>query len=158
MAIPHPPPISQHERTTRSAVIVLHGTVENVFRLFGPVREKLWAEGWDPEILAGDGEVEEHMVFRTSPRYPDERHYLWIVSKYHPEKFFIEYTVVTSERVWFVTVSCAGSKGETHATISYSYSAWSSAAIQRNKDAARQMFAHELKDWEAAINEYLGKN
>jgi hypothetical protein len=52
------------EKISREATIRLNGNFEQVFPLFGPVREKDWADGWDPQILLSEADnIEEHMVF-----------------------------------------------------------------------------------------------
>jgi hypothetical protein len=142
-------------RISRSADIILNSTIDNVFPLFGPVREKEWAKGWDPVILSGSGDVEEQMVFRTASGYKDEPNYTWIVSKFIPSSFLIVYSVISVDRIWFITVNCKPLGSKTQATITYTYNGFTEAAAIRNRESADRMFAEELKDWQKAINHYL---
>ena len=143
------------ERIQRSAIIVIDGKIENVFPLFGPIREMEWAEGWNPEIIyrsAPDALMEEHMIFQTNGH--DEK-YTWTISQYRPEHHLIEYTVSTCERIWFIRVRCQEVGERTEAGVSYTYTALTENGARKNAHALKSMFAHNLKDWEEAINYYL---
>lgn len=144
------------ERVARTATFHVQSHIQAVFPLFGPIREKEWAAGWNPEIIySNHPEIEQQMVFKTSGKHTDEPEYLWIVSNYQPEKHRIEYTVSTANRVWFITVQCEAELQETSVTVTYSYTGLNAAGNQRNKEMLEQMFADDLQDWKVAINHYL---
>lgn len=147
------------EKIQRSSTIQLKGKFEQVFPLFGPIREKDWAEGWDPHILFSDAEnIEEHMVFQTpSHREDSSELHTWTVSKYNPELGQIEYTVFTDSRLWWITINCQPEPDvETcKATITYTYVGLNERGNRLNTQALEAMFKHNLKDWERAINHYL---
>lgn len=144
------------ERITRSASIRLEGSIEDVFPLFGPVREKDWADGWDPEIIFSETNlVEQHMVFRTLSTNPDEKYFRWVITQYFPDQHTIEYTVSTENRVWCINVKCSQHSSETLATISYTYIGLTPEGNRLNREALLKMYAHDLRDWEEAINYYL---
>jgi hypothetical protein len=148
---------AQSERITRSAVFTAIGKIETVFPLFGPIREKDWAEGWNPEVLyrtRNDILVEEHMIFQTSG-HAGEGKYTWVITQYQPEKYLIEYTVSTSERIWFIRVACRETGSNTEVKVSYTYTGLTDEGNRKNEQAINRMFAHDLKDWEEAINYYL---
>src|SRR5689334_8455041 len=74
----------QPERISKVATIQLDGSIDVVFPLFGPIREKDWADGWDPEILySTTNVVEEHMMFRTSGRFEGEDFYTWVITQFN---------------------------------------------------------------------------
>lgn len=76
----------------RTRTITVHAPLCDAFPLFGPIRERAWATGWEPHLLSAPSDrVEEHMVF-TTPSHPDhdEPDYTWILSKYLPEQALIE--------------------------------------------------------------------
>jgi hypothetical protein len=159
MIATQPDPVTEikPERITRTATFTVQGKIENVFPLFGPIREKEWAEGWEPEILYRSSEsvlVEEHMIFQTNGR-ANEGKYTWVITQFQPEKHSIEYTVSTSERIWFIRVVCRPSSSSTDVTVSYTYTGLSEEGNKKNGQALARMFADDLKDWEAAINHYL---
>jgi hypothetical protein len=145
------------ERISRSATFTVHGKTENVFPLFGPVREAEWAEGWQPEILYRTSDqtlVEEHMIFQTNGR-EGEGKYTWVITQYQPEEFVIEYTISTQERIWFVKVECKSFQDDTNVKVTYTYTGLSEEGNTKNEQALKRMFANDLKDWEEAINYYL---
>jgi hypothetical protein len=146
-------PRALDRRISRSATIVLNANIAEVFPLFGPIREKEWAEGWNPEIIYSlDPLVEEGMIFRTPG---NEEDYLWVLTKYSPDHHVVVYTVHTSTRVWFIRVECKPAGNKTSATVTYTYTALTKEAIELNRSALRKMFASDLRDWEEAINIYL---
>ncbi|HYG17912.1 MAG TPA: hypothetical protein VD816_03245 [Ohtaekwangia sp.] len=146
----------RYKRISAAATIALNGTVVNVFPLFGPVREKAWADGWDPEMLfAPSDEPEERMIFRTKSAFSEEDYYTWIITQYRPAEGLIEYTVSTQNRIWFIRVQCDAAAAHTRAMISYTYTALNDLGEMLNRHALDKMFARNLKDWEEAINHYL---
>jgi len=145
------------ERIADEATIQLNGPIDMVFPLFGPVREMDWAPGWNPEIIfSTTNEVDEHMIFRTKGKFENESFYTWAVTQYCPERYLIEYTVSTSERIWFIRVQCKPA-GEitTSAVVSYTFTALTERGNELNKVALSGMYKNRLKDWEEAINHYL---
>lgn len=143
---------------TRSARITLDYSIESVFPLFGPLREKEWASGWEPRMMFSEGgEMRVHTVFITDGHPPHEDHYTWIVSQCEPLNHFLEYTVFTSERVWFITIRCVPGEthGKTFADITYTYIGLSERGARLNEQSLSRIFSHDLMDWEEAINHYL---
>ena len=147
----------QAERVSKTATITLEENMDRVFPLFGPVEEKKWAEGWNPEILyPASAQIGEGMVFTTQGHGHGEDTFAWIVSKYQPENHLIEYTVSTPNRYWTINIQCQPlSDGQTKATISYTYTGLTALGNQINRHAIEKMYEKNLKDWEDAINHYL---
>jgi hypothetical protein len=143
------------EKISRAERIVLNESIDKVFPLFGPLREKEWAYAWDPEILSGDGDIQEYMAFKTKAKYHDETEYRWILSQYCPAKCFVEYTVTSKDRTWFISVKCNGLDTCTEAIISYTYIGFTALACQKNIESLSDMYSSNLRDWEEAINHYL---
>jgi hypothetical protein len=145
------------DRTSRTATIVLNGSVDIVFPLFEPLEEKKWEDKWDPVILYPvSGRTEEGMVFTTPAQDKHEVVYTWIVSKFNPDLRLIEYIVSTYHRVWIISVGCeALSDIQTRATIRYTYTSLTPLGNTLNKQAIMKMYERDLKDWEEAINHYL---
>jgi len=142
------------ERIQRSSTFHVEALVEKSFPLFGPLLEMEWAVGWEPRIIYLQQKfVEEHMIFKTKSNYGED--YLWAVTQFNPDAHTIEYTVTASERIWFIQVECEKDGDRTKVTVTYTYTGLSEKGNQQNKEALQKMFAHELKDWEKAINYYL---
>lgn len=148
--------IFECERISQEETIQLNGVIDEVFPLFGPIKEMDWAPGWSPEILfTTTGEVEEHMIFKTKEKFEGEGDYIWVVSQFAPKQFFIEYTISTKERIWFVRVQCSAQEGTTIAKVKYTYTGLTNQGNALNRIALGKMFERNLKDWEEAINHYL---
>lgn len=152
-------PTFKSKRISRTSDITLNAPPREVFPLFGPIREKEWAAGWDPQIIFSSSElVEEHMVFQTPSHHGHgESGYTWTVSKYDQTQGLIEYTVFSSERIWWITIQCSEEilDQSTRAEITYTYVGLTGLGNAINEKAMQVMFAHDLRDWEAAINHYL---
>jgi hypothetical protein len=147
--------IFEAERVSKTASFVVGGKVEDVFPLFGPIREKDWAEGWNPEIIYNkDAVVAQHMIFRTKAE-TNEDFYNWAVTTFQPTNYVIEYTVSTSNRIWFIQVKCKGEANATKVTVTYTYTGLNHIGNELNRAALKNMFADDLKDWQQAINYYL---
>ncbi len=148
---------SKSARISKTRVITLNAPLDQVFPLFGPIKEKEWAAGWEPQVLYASSDLEEHMVFRTQSHHGQEPDSTWTVSKYLPDQAFIEYTVFASERIWWIAIECREGKARetTEAKITYTYTGLTEHGNIVDENAMATMFRHDLKDWETAINHYL---
>jgi hypothetical protein len=149
----------QPKRISRSATITVNAPLDEAFALFGPIREKDWADGWDPQPIDPVGEiVQERMVFTTQSHFgQEEPEDLWIISTYSVGDSFIEYTVFEHEQVHWIEVACeqTDSGEKTRAEITYTYLGLTDRGNSLNREALDLMFANDLRDWEEAINHYL---
>jgi hypothetical protein len=144
------------DRISDASTIILNDRIEKVFPLFGPIREKDWADGWNPEIIYSDTElVEQHMIFKTKSSNDVEKSFLWTITTYDPAQYEIEYTVSTENRIWFIRVKCAEVGEKTEAKISYTYTGLNEIGDQLNAAALKKMYTNRLKDWEDSLNYYL---
>lgn len=144
------------KRIERSASFIVNANIEKAFPLFGPILEKEWCAGWEPEVIYSiHPEVELHMIFKTNASDPNEKEHLWVVTQYSQREHLIEYTVSTPLRIWFITVVCAAQNNATLVTVTYCYTGLTEEGADRNDAALNKMFAHNLNDWAEAINFYL---
>lgn len=147
------------QRIAKTATIVINAPLDRAFPLFGPIKEKEWAAGWNPQILYPSMNlVEERMIFKTSsPHGHNEPDYIWTVSKYIPAQALIEYMVHTPERIWWITIECRENSkgGTTEAEITYTYTGLTDRGNAINEKALQSMYAQDLTDWEDALNYYV---
>lgn len=151
-------PVFKSGRISRSGTITLNAPLERVFPLFGPIREKEWAAGWEPEDFYPDtGSVEQYMAFKTRSHHEHEDDYSWTVTEYDPHQALIEYTVFTPGRLWWIMIRCRDGivGGTTLAEITYTYVGLTDRDNAINQRALEKMYHRNLKDWEEAINYYL---
>jgi len=145
------------ERVSKTASITINGKIEDVFPLFGAFEERKWAEGWNPTLVYPAKEIiEEGTTFKTPGHGHDESEFLWIVTRYEPGTFLIQYLVSCENRFWTITIKCNSSgENKTSAEITYSFAGLNELGNEINSRSLRHMYAHDLKDWEEAINFYL---
>ncbi len=149
----------QAEKISKTASIIINGSITSVFPLFGAFEERKWAEGWNPVLIYPEQEIiEEGTTFKTAGN-EEEPEYLWRVSKFYPEKYLIQYLVSTANRYWTITVKCSSiEENKTMAQITYTFIGLNELGNGINKEALERMFLNNLKDWEEEINGYLEKN
>lgn len=141
---------------SNSKTILLQAPVEKAFPLFGPIREKDWADGWDPFVIHAESDVHEYMAFITESSYEVEKQYLWVVSYYDSASFSIRYHVSGVDRSWVIAVTCNPvDDSACTATVTYTYFAANQSAHSRNVASIQHMFAEDLRDWQMAINHFL---
>ncbi len=142
-------------RISKSASFVVNGKVEDVFPLFGPIREKEWADGWNPEMIFSNGALaEQHMIFRTKCAAPED-FFTWVITQYDDAHHLVEYTVSTANRIWFINVKCEAAGKTTTATVTYTYTSLNAEGEKLNRLALNRMYRNNLRDWKEAINYYL---
>lgn len=145
---------AQHIARTHS--ITLAGPSEQIFRLFSPLGEKAWAEGWDPVVVyPPSGATQEGMVFTV--RQPHGQSGIWTVAAYQPEEFYIRYLVVVPDsRVSVIDIRCAPNPDQTtQVQVIYTHTALSEAGNEYIATQTEAFHRHRIDSWQAAINRYL---
>ncbi len=148
------------EKFSRTASFIANENIDVVFPLFGAFEERKWETDWEPILIYPDEEIiEEGTTFKTHG-HGSESEYLWIVSKYEPQYYHIQYLVSTNNRHWTITVKCESIEDatKTKTTVTYTYIGLNAKGNQLNKAALAHMYRNDLKDWEAALNKYLASN
>ena len=97
--------------------------VEQVFPLFSPEGEKHWVPNWDYENIMGTTELSEDYVFLTGSHDDASTDAIWLVKRYVPEKWFIQfYRVEPEDKIGVVTVQCSRITDHvTHVEVTYQY-------------------------------------
>jgi len=97
--------------------------VEQVFPLFCPEGEKHWVPNWDYENIMGTTELSEDYVFLTGSHADASTDAIWLVKRYVPKDWFIQfYRVEPKDKIGVVTVQCFGlSDHVTHVEVTYQY-------------------------------------
>jgi len=145
------------ERLTRTAEIDLDGPIAEVFPLFNPVEEPKWAPHFQPRfIYPADRTVQQGMTFKTAG-HGDEADLVWRINEYDPAGYHIQYLVYGTDRYWTITIDCHEVDGlRTSARVTYDFLPLEEAGVAVSEASLNAMFAHDLKNWEDAINNYLG--
>jgi hypothetical protein len=130
--------------------------VDLIFPLFTPVKEKLWAEGWDPKIMySGTATAEEKgAVFLI--QHGGDPAQIWVVSHYDPNKYEIEYTQFNpNSHVTLITIRCIGTV-QTDVHVSYTVITVSRAGEEYVQAFTEAHFKlNRMAWWQDAIERYL---
>ncbi|MGZ8754742.1 MAG: hypothetical protein ACXW15_06090 [Acidimicrobiia bacterium] len=140
----------------RTHTIVLHAEPDTVFPLFGPIREAEWAAGWEPRIVAGDGQAPARgCVFRTTDRERGET--VWLLVQLDVEKRRIGYVRTTPQSDLAeisIGIEPKGS-GQSSARISYRITGLSDAGNRYVDSFTEDWYGELIDEWAVAINHYL---
>jgi hypothetical protein len=150
------------KRISKTAEIVLNAPVSQIYPLFGAFEERKVDYNWKPLLVFPEKEIiEEGTTFKTIAHKHahgnnDEKEYLWVVTKYEPDNYLIQYLVSTPNRFWTVTVKCeAISNQQTKAKVTYTYTGLNEQGNKMNELALATMYKQNLQDWQEGINYYL---
>ncbi len=101
---------------SRTASFELPLACAEALPLFTAPGERLWAPGWEPEMLSGS--MERGSVFRT---HDGERETVWLVAEYAPEQGRASYArIAQGSNMGMVDVRCQG-LGPARSEISVTY-------------------------------------
>lgn len=132
------------------------GSVDQVFPLLCPVREKDWLDGWNYRMIhSKSGLIEKDCVF-TTPHHGDHET-VWHVTQYDPMDYRIEFLRVTpGENVVRINIDLEKVTDElTNVHIRYQYTALNEEANFYIENQLKDDFCGQMKWWEKAINHYL---
>ena len=146
------------KRVGHAQTITLNYMPERVFPLFTPEEEKKWAAGWDFELIySSSDEVEENLIFTTAAHDHGQSGAIWIISRYEPTDYFIEYQrIEPGVKIGRIRIRCeAGDQEATLVAIEYVYTALSEPGNEFIDRFAANEYITFIGHWEKAINYYL---
>ena len=140
-----------------SAGFVIGRPLEQVFPLFTPEGEKLWAPGWEYEDIKGASEPIEDAVFITRSHDHASSAAIWLVKRYEPEDAHVQYyKVEPGDKVGIVTVQCTSqSPNATHVQVSYEYIALAEKGRSFIKGFSAEAYEVFMAEWEDLIRAYF---
>ena len=151
-------------QAVRTATIVLNGDIAKVFPLFGPIEEKKWARGWDPQIVAGGASLQD-TVFTYAH---DGLTATWIVTEWNESEHRVTYAVfVPNERAMTIRIVCTPERApgqappqappqtKTRATVTYTFTPLSETGKASQKQFEEESFTHRILHWQKAIDHYF---
>ena len=144
------------QSVTHTATIRLQGASDRVFPIFGPIREKEWAPGWNPQVVYPIGpEVAEGMVFTVEEG--EHGTAFWAVTRYDLAARRIAYVNVTPGfLVNRIEIACrAAGDNQTDVTITYQHTALGEDGNQFVAQAGDAMWRKKMAHWGYAINHLL---
>jgi len=145
-------------RVTRSHTIRLNAPADDVFPLFGPVRESEWEPQWRPEFVAGTcGDGPSGQVFRHEAG-EEFGMSTWYVADWDPANRkvrYVSFTPLRDVRVVRVEVSPV-SADICAAAVSYEFTGLTDEGNGAIGEMTEGRFAGWIDEWAQAINRLLG--
>lgn len=152
------------KRISKTASFVVNAPIEKVFPLYGAFEERKWVPTWKPVLIYPDKEIiEEGTTFKIDisshhgHNLHSEDQYLWIVTKYQPENYLIQYLVSTENRFWTITLESIPieNQSKTQTTITYMFTGLNTEGNKLNEKSLDHMFSKNLTDWSDALNTFF---
>ena len=150
-------PVRAPCRVRHSYTQSIYAPPETVFPLLCPVRECDWAPGWRPDwVISASGVAERGCVFQTPAEGADPAA-IWYITRHEPRDFYLEMLkTMPGHTVTRLTIQLQeDGAGGTIAEISYEYTALGPTGEEFVKARTRTWYQAFMRDWEAAMNEYL---
>ena len=146
-------------RCSYTSEFELAQAVDILFPLFTPEGEKLWVPGWDYENILGTTALNEDDVFLTKTHDHAANDAIWIVKKYDPEAYYVQYyKIEPEEKVGLVTVKCHQlSQNSTKIQVTYTYTGLSERGNQFIEDFTEQDYEKFIEEWRNLLIEYFGR-
>jgi len=136
-------------------VLNLSAPYENVFPLFGADKERVWAEGWDPQFVYPQLPRDETgAVFTVGGGHSS----VWVNTIFDAEQGRVQYACFAGETmVTLISIQVQKiAPGHTKATVVYERTA---VRPEANDQVNRLADGDQTKgsEWEAALRSYLGR-
>ena len=135
----------------------LEQPVDVLFPLFSAEGEKYWVPGWDYENIMGSTDLHEDYVFLT--RTPDHASTgaIWLVKRYDPESYFVQfYKVEPEDKVGVITVQCTEvKKCLTEVEVTYQYIGLSEKGDQFIQEFTSADYKEFIGEWSRLLSAYF---
>ena len=135
----------------------LDAPVDEVFPLFSPEGEKLWAPGWEYRNIEGTTELAEDYVFLTAGHDHRTADAIWVVKAYDPGSHLVQfYKIEPGHKIGVVTVKCsAQTASRTTVQVTYKYKALSAAGEAFVEDFSESRYAAFIDEWRSLLSDYF---
>ncbi|MDX1810089.1 MAG: hypothetical protein R3331_11170 [Sulfurospirillaceae bacterium] len=133
---------------------------EVLFPLFSAEGEKLWVPGWDYENVTGTNGPYEDYIFLTNTHDHGSTKAIWLVKRYEPETFFIQfYKVEPEDKVGVITVRCIPLSDDlTKVEVIYKYKGLSEKGDEFIDNFTSKQYKSFISEWESLLIDYFAKN
>jgi hypothetical protein len=142
-----------------TGVFELAFPVADVFPLFSPEGETKWVPDWHYENVMGTIELSEDYVFLTKKHDHRTTNAIWIVKKYDPQLYFVQfYKIEPNAKIGVVTVKCTELETKkTKIQVTYKYIALSAIGEKFISEFSRMAYDEFIGEWQTRLLSYLEK-
>jgi len=131
--------------------------IDVLFPLFSAEGEKYWVPGWDYKNIMGTTELREDYVFVTENHDHAASDAIWLVKRYDPDSYHIEfYKVEPEEKVGIITVKCdVISQSKTNVSVTYDYIALSEKGTEFITSFTKEEYKKFIGEWKQLLEKYF---
>lgn len=131
--------------------------IKELFPLFSAEGEKLWVPGWDYENVMGGTDLHEDYVFLTKSHDHAASDAIWVVKRYQPEDFLVQfYKVEPGEKIGFTEIKCfESSEYRTKVRVAYEYIGLSPSGNEFVLSFSTSEYEAFIAEWEALLVKYF---
>lgn len=128
-----------------------------LFPLFSPEGEKLWIPGWDYENVMGGTDLHEDYVFITRRNDHVASDAIWVIKKYEPENYLVQYyKVEPGEKIGVIGVRCLElNSSRTEVQVTYEYIGLSTAGNNFVSSFSSSEYNSFIAKWETLLLSYF---
>jgi hypothetical protein len=131
--------------------------IDLLFPLFSAEGEKLWVPDWDYENITGSKGLHEDYVFLTKNHDHASTDAIWLVKRYEPENYLVEfYKVEPEDKVGIVNVRCKKiDKCLTRVEVSYQYIGLSQKGNEFIEGFTSTEYNEFISQWKDLLDSYF---
>jgi len=131
--------------------------IETLFPLFSAEGEKLWVPGWDYENIMGSNDLHEDYIFLTKNHDHASTDAIWLVKRYDPESFLVQfYKVEPEDKVGVITVQCIQiDKRLTEVEVTYEYTGLSEKGDEFIDGFTSTQYKEFIGEWNSLLVSYF---
>ena len=136
---------------------IINGSIDEVFPLYCPVKEKLWVNGWDPKVVfSNSGVIEENCAFVTKG-HGDGHDAYWYVTEFNEKDKHIEMVMTIPETLIMFLIIDANpiSSDQTKTTVTRKLTSIGNAGNNILKHFTEAEFNKTMQTWVESMNHYL---
>jgi hypothetical protein len=132
-------------------------SISDVFPLFSPEGERLWAPGWDYTNLLDSTELEPDYVFLTDTHDHRSAQAIWIVSGYDLAGHYVSYyKVEPGQKLGKIVVQCfEQSRTSTVVRVTYKYIGLSDSGNRFVATFTKEAYKEFMEGWRSLLRDYF---
>ncbi len=132
---------------------------KELFPLFSAEGEKMWAPGWNYENIMGGTDLHEDYVFITRSHDHAASDAVWMVKRYEPEDYLVQYyKVEPGEKVGVIEVRCFElNESRTRVQVTYEYIGLSVAGNRFVSSFSPSRYNAFIAEWKTLLAKYFDR-
>ena len=147
--------IKKPNRVSHSYSQTIRGSIKQIFPLYCPVKELLWTENWNPDVVfSNSGLVEQNAIFTSKD---GDRKAIWCVTTYDIDKGHVEMIkIIPDYSVSKLEIKVESIKQKTTGVfITYTITSLSEEGDNIFKGFTKENYDISMQAWEKAMNHYI---